>query len=240
MTTPMISLTNAATLPRLTVLALALAGGTANVLAQDVPANEIRAGAYFVSYKTKANDLSGPFTPDGINLRVANLTTAYFAYVRHLDAHWAVEVAGGVPPKAKTYGKGPATVGSVPFNDQEVATAKWFSPSVLVDYRFLDPSSAFHPYVGIGFNYTRFYELDSTPAGDAANGGPTHVHLSSSFGPAGTVGATYNFTREWSLLGAYSMARVNSNYRADTSGVIRTTSVRFNPRTFILAAAYSF
>ena len=235
MTTHTISLS-----PRLALLALALAGTAGAALAEDAPANELRVGAYFVHYSTKAHDLSGPYTPDGINLRVANLTTAYFAYVRHLDEHWALELAGGIPPTAKTYGKGPATVGSVPFDGQEVATAKWFSPSVLIDYRFLEPSSAFRPYVGIGFNYTRFYKLDSTPAGDAANGGPTRVHLSSSFGPAATAGASYNLTREWSVLTAYSLARVNSNYRSDTSGVIRTTSVKFNPRALVVAAAYSF
>lgn len=226
--------------PRLALLALPLALAAQSASAQADPANEIRAGAYFVSYQTKAHDLSGPFTPEGINLRVGNLTTAYFAYVRHLDDHWGLELAGGVPPTAKTYGKGPAKVGSVPFDGQEVATAKWFSPSVLIDYRFMDASSAFHPYVGIGFNYTRFYQLKSTPAGDAANGGPTRVKLTSSFGPAGTVGATYNLTREWSVVGAFSLARVNSNYTSDTSGVIRTTSVKFNPRAWIVAAAYSF
>jgi len=101
--------------------------------------NELRLGAYFVHYKTTAHDLSGPYTPAGINIRVGNVTTTYITYVRHLDDNWALELAGGIPPTAKTYGKGPATVGSVPFNNQEVATAKWFSPSLLLDYRFLTP-----------------------------------------------------------------------------------------------------
>ena len=209
--------------------------------AQDYgPANEIRIGAYFVHDNTKANDLSGPFTPAGINIRVGDSTTPYLAYLRNLDTHWTLELAGGVPPKVKTYGKGPATVGSVPFNGQEVATAKWFSPSVLIDYKFLEPSSALRPYVGIGFNYTRFYDLQSTPAGDAANGGPTKVRLSRSFGPAGTVGMSYQITREINIVASYSLARVNSNYRSDTSGDIRTTSIRFNPQAAIVAVGYSF
>ncbi len=221
-------------------VALLLAAGAAGALADDAPANELRVGAYFVHDATKAHDLSGPFTPDGINIRVGNVTTAYLTYVRHLDDNWGIELAGGIPPTVKTYGKGPATVGSVPFNGQEVATAKWFSPSVLVDYRFLTSASALRPFVGVGFNYTRFYRLDSTPAGDAANGGPTRVRLSSSFGPAGTVGASYQITREISVLASFSLARVNSNYRSDTAGVIRTTEIHFNPRAFVLAAAYSF
>ena len=109
---------------RLLSAAALLAGGVDSARADELLANEVRAGAYFVHNATKAHDLSGPFTPDGINIRVANTTTAYFAYIRHLDDNWGLELAGGVPPKMKTYDKDPATVGSIPFNKQEIATAR--------------------------------------------------------------------------------------------------------------------
>jgi outer membrane protein len=225
---------------RLATAAL-LAGGFACAHADDTaPANELRVGAYFVHYASTAHDLSGPFTPAGINLRVGDVTTPYLTYVRNLDTNWSLELAGGIPPTARTYGKGPASVGSVPFNGQEVATAKWFAPSLLLDYRFMDASSALRPFVGIGVNYTRFYDLDSTAAGNAANGGPTRISLSSSWGPAATVGASYYITKQISVLTSFSLARVNSNYRSDTSGVIRETSIKFNPRAFIVAAGYAF
>jgi outer membrane protein len=224
--------------------AAALLAGLAacgSALAQDAPpANELRAGAYFVSYRTKADDLSGPFTPAGINIRVGDVTTPYFAYLRHIDAHWSVELAGGIPPTTKTYGKGPATVGSVPFDGQEVATAKWFSPSLLLEYAFLDPSSPVRPYVGAGLNYTRFYRLRSTAAGDAANGGPTTVKLTSSVGPAVTAGAAWWVTKQVDIVASYSAARVNSHYTSDTSGVQRETHIHFNPRTWVVSVGYAF
>ena len=227
--------------PRLLAAAVLVAGCAGAARADDAtPTNEVRLGMYFIHDAVKAHDLSGPYTPAGINIRVGNATTPYFAYLYHVDANWAAEIAFGIPPTVKTYGKGPATVGSVPFNGEEVATAKWFSPSLLLDYKFLDPSFAVRPYVSLGVNFTRFYKLDSTTAGDAANGGPTRVHLSSSFGPAGAVGASWQVTREINVLASYSLARVNSNYRSDTAGVIRTTSIHFNPRAWIIAAGYSF
>jgi hypothetical protein len=58
--------------------ALALLAGAA-ARADEPLYNEVRAGAYFVHDATKARDLSGPFTPAGINIRVGNVTTAYFA-----------------------------------------------------------------------------------------------------------------------------------------------------------------
>ncbi len=42
------------------------------------------------------------------------------------------------------------------------------------------------------------------------------------------------------MLASYSLARVNSHYRSDTSGVIRETTIHFNPRAWIVAAGYSF
>jgi len=223
--------------------ALLLACGAAAAHAQDgTPANpnELRAGLYFVHHAVTADDLSGPFTPAGINLSVDNVTTLYLAYIRRFDPHWSVEFAGGVPPETKTKGKGPAVVGSVPFDGQEVATAKWLSPSVLVDYTFLDPSSAFRPYVGVGVNFTHFYELNSTPAGDAANGGPTHIRLTNSFGPAATVGLSYRITDQINVYGSFSVARVNSHYTSETSGVVRETHIHFNPRAAVISVGYAF
>ena len=56
---------------RLAPAALLLAGAFGDACAQDAtPANEVRVGAYFVHYQASATDLSGPFTPAGINIRV--------------------------------------------------------------------------------------------------------------------------------------------------------------------------
>jgi len=225
----------------LAVLALSL--GVTAARADDAatpPSNTVRVGMYFVHYEAAAPNLSGPFTPPGINLTVQNVNTPYFAYLRRINSKFDLELAAGIPPTTHTVGVGPQYLGSVPFNGQEVATAKWFSPSVLVEYKFLEDSSPFRPYVGVGVNYTHFYERNSTAAGDAANGGPTSTRLSNSIGPAATAGMAYNFTRNINAIASYSIARVDSNYASNTAGIIRTTQVHFNPRTLVLAVGYSF
>lgn len=221
----------------------ALAAGllSSAALADDaVPANTLRVGMYFVKYNASAPNLSGPFTPPGINLRVDHVNTPYFAYLRRLSPAWELELAAGVPPKTHTRGVGPAYLGSVPFNGQEVATAKWFSPTLLLEYKFLPEASAFRPYVGVGVNYTHFYERDSTAAGDAANGGSTRTNLSDSFGPAATAGISYKFTKHVNAIASYSIAQVNSHYESITAGITRTTTVHFNPATWVVAVGYSF
>ena len=205
-----------------------------------VDKNTVRLGYYFVHYSATAADLSGPFTPAGINLRVENVNTPYFAYLRRLAPHWELELAAGVPPKTKTYGVGPNYLGSVPFNGQEVATAKWFSPTVLLEYVFCDEHAAIRPYVGAGLNYTHFYDRQSTAAGNAANGGPTSTDLNDSVGPAATAGVSYHPLQHWEVMASFSIARVKSNYDSDTAGIERRTTVDFHPTTWVLGVGYSF
>ena len=222
------------------LLAAGAAAAVPALAADDVPKTELRVGLYHVHFDTHANDLSGPFTPPGINIHVDDVNTPYLAVVQRLDTHWHLELAGGIPPRTRTYGRGPAAVGSVPFDGQEVATAKWFSPTVLVDYKFLDDASPWRPFVGAGINFTRFYDRVSTPAGDAVNGGPTRVRLTSSWGPAATAGVSYQITPRWSAVASLSMARVTSHYTSDTSGVVRQTTIHFNPQALVVAMGYAF
>ncbi len=213
---------------------------TAAAAEDAVPANTLRVGMYFVKYNASAADLSGPFTPPHINLRVDHVNTPYFAYLRRLSSSLELELAAGVPPKTHTRGVGPATLGSVPFNGVEVATAKWFSPTLLLEYKFFDEHNALRPYIGIGMNYTHFYDRESTAAGNAANGGSTKTYLSDSFGPAGTLGVAYRINKNFNAIASYSIAQVNSNYDSITAGISRTTVVHFNPGTWVVAAGYSF
>ena len=134
----------------------ALLAGAAGAQAADHPF-EIRVGEYFVMYDVKANDLTGPFVPSGVNLDVKNVNTPYLAATYTPDAHWVLQISAGVPPKTETIGKGPAALGSVPYNGQVVSTAKWFAPTLIFNYLFGPESWAVRPYVGLGINYTHFY-----------------------------------------------------------------------------------
>ena len=202
--------------------------------------NTLRAGVYFISYNVKADDLSGPLTPSGLNVDLRDVNTVYLSYVRRLSSKFDFQLAAGIPPKTETVAKGPATVGSVPYSGQTIATAKWFSPTLLLIYRFAEESEPLQPYVGAGVNYTHFYDRKSTAAGDAAAGGPTSISLSNSYGPAATVGVVYKVDRTWSFDASFSMAKVKSDLEANTSGTVRKTTVDFNPRAWVLALGYSF
>jgi outer membrane protein len=206
----------------------------------EVYSNSLRAGSYSVFYHTHADDITGPFVPAGVNLKSQDLETLYVGYVRRLSPAFALELALGYPPLNKVEGKGPATVGSVPYNGQVVSTARWLSPALLLEYNFLSEDSKFRPYIGAGVNYTNFYDRRSTAQGNAGLGGPTKLSLTASVGPAATVGVAYTITPRWHVYSSYSIARVNTHVTADTEGVIRTTTIKFGPQTLVISGGYSF
>jgi len=215
----------------------ALADGAA---AGSPPANDVHLGLYSVFYHASADDLSGPYVPGGVNLDVKNLETLYMAYFRRLSTHFQTELAIGWPPNTQTVGKGPATLGSVPYNGQVISKARWLAPSLLLEYVFFDDSHALRPYVGAGVTYASFYDRQSTAAGNAASGGPTKLELTSSVGATGTLGVAYRWSRNWGAYVSYSFADVHSHLAADTAGVIRTTKISFNPQALVVAVGYAF
>jgi outer membrane protein len=217
--------------------ALGLLACSGSAMAQS---NTVRVGLYDVFYRVRADDISGPFVPPGLNLNVNDVQTVYLAYLRRLNPHFELELTAGIPPKTETVGKGPATVGSVPYNGQVIGTVKWFAPSVLVHYKFGDESAPLRPYVGVGMNYTRFYDRVSTPAGNAANGGPTTLSLTNSVGPVATFGLYYRVYDTWSVVASYTISSVSSTLTANTSGVERHTDIKFSPSVFVFALGYSF
>ena len=229
------------TIKAATAFATLCAVTAAPVHADDtVPANTVRIGLYEVMYHANSSDISGDFTPDGLSTGIKNVNTLYIGYVRKLSSHWVTELALATPPLTQTVGKGPATVGSVPFDGQVVAKSRWLAPTALLEYEFFDDSSAWRPYLGVGVNYTVFYDRRSTAAGDAANGGPTKISLTNSLGPAGTMGISWHPWRHVELNASYSAAIVTSNMTTDTAGVIRHAKVQFLPAPFVLSVGYSF
>ncbi|HEY4340901.1 MAG TPA: OmpW family outer membrane protein [Steroidobacteraceae bacterium] len=202
--------------------------------------NLVAIGLYQVSFHVHADDITGPFVPPGLNVRNPSVNTLYLAYMRRLTPHFDVELALGVPPLTRTVAKGPAQVGSVPYNGQTIATARWLAPSLLAKYYFFSPEAMLRPYLGVGVNYTRFYSRQITAAGEAVSGGPTSLSLPVSVGPVGTVGVSWRAFDRVVVNLSGSASWVNSRLTTNTAGVLRTSHVEFNPRAIVLAVGYKF
>lgn len=224
---------------KLTGLAL-MTLGAAGASAQAPLSNSVFAGAYFLKFHSTTQDLAGPYTVPGLNADLKDTTTLYLAYIRRLSPHFDLELAAGWPPNTKTVGVGPANVGSVPFNGQTLITAKWISPTLLLDYKFFDEETKFRPYLGVGINHTAFYDRQVTAEGQAITGGPTKLSLQSSTGIAATAGLSYQFAPRWYAHASYSISNIHTDAIANTAGIIRTTHIDFGPRALVVAVGYTF
>ena len=118
----------------------------------EVYSNSFRLACSSVFYHTSADNLAGPYVPEGVNFKAKDLETLYVGLVRRLNSDFDVELALGYPPLSKVEGRGPATVGSVPYNGEIVSTARWLSPTLFLEYKFLPESFKVRPFIGAGVN----------------------------------------------------------------------------------------
>lgn len=126
----------------------------------------------------------------GTSVTADNVDTLALTFTHFLTDNWAINFVGGIPPEVTLQGHGAVTVpgsvtgtpqslyssvcldgsgnqhsGSEPFAcgreaTQPLATAKQWSPAVVVQYYFNEPSSRFRPYVGLGVAYNFFTDIE--------------------------------------------------------------------------------
>lgn len=200
---------------------------------------------------------------DGVALQVQSKSTLIFTIERALDEHWSVEFVLGAPPKhdvtlkvdnpqidasrvSPSVAQNAATNGLkaklAAQNGQVISTVRQWAPTVFFNYKFLEPSSALRPFVGLGINVTRF-KARTTAAGDTlyADGAKPEISLSDSIGPAIQVGASYKLDQNWSINASVATAKVNNKLTIVTkSGLRQESAFRFNPTALTATVGYSF
>jgi outer membrane protein len=214
-------------------LAMLLAGAAAN--AQE---NSLRVGVAHIDVRSKSADFSsnGPafLTPPPAGVTVGDATTLLIAYTRKINDNFDLDVVLGVPPSHKVYGRGTLAPYGV------IAEVKQAGPTVFLNYKFGDARSRLRPFVGLGINYTRFFDRDSTAAGELVSGGPTRIRLTDSWGLAAQAGLIYKLDERWSISGSVATAKVKSDMTATTGSIERRTTIDFRPIVVNVALGYSF
>lgn len=210
------------TLLRPLAIAAVLALGSFAAHAQ---ANKVKIGVAHVDINNTTTGVKGIGVPPGADLEVKSATTLFLGYERMLTPDISVELAAGLPPTHDTYARG-----SIAFLGK-VSSVKQAGPTLFSNYHFGDEGQPLRPYVGLGINYTRFFDAKSEYGQD--------IELSDSWGLAGQVGVNYALTKEWSIAATFAMAKVKSDLVA-TGTTVHTTTIDFKPRVYILTAVYSF
>jgi len=205
--------------------------------------NTVKLGISLVQPRSSASDFTGPFTPSGVSIEVRDKSTAFISFSREMNEHWEVELALGVPPThdiALKIDNATLPASSQALSGQVGAKVRQVAPTLFANYKFLEKTSAFRPFIGVGVNYTHFDHTSSNTAGNALNGGAMSIALEDSVGLALQGGVAYRFNDLWSVSASVATAQVKSKITTNTLGIERSADIRFKPTVFTVAVGYSF
>lgn len=192
---------------------------------------------------------SGASVPAGVQLEVHPASTLLFSVTRTLNDCWDVELALGLPPKSDvTLRVSDATKASssptaryiATFDGKVVSTIESVSPTLFLNHKFLDASSALRPFVGVGVNYTHFKAKATDIGTSFYQDGPVHVDVTDSIGFAFQLGASYKIDKAWSLNAAWQTAAVKNSTTITTAHSEQNTVYRFHPSVFALTVGYQY
>ncbi len=149
-----------------------------------------------------------------------------------LNEHWGIEIIAATS-KHDLSAKG----GSL--NGANIGSVKVLPPTVTVNYHFT-LKDRYHPYVGVGFNYTSFYNYDLS--GDLANLGVTHISFDSSTGIAGQLGIDIDLKDNWLINFDIKYIDISTDATIITANgdVLDRVSVDINPWVIGFGVGYRF
>ncbi|WP_152562822.1 MULTISPECIES: outer membrane protein OmpW [unclassified Serratia (in: enterobacteria)] len=142
-----------------------------------------------------------------------------------------VELLAATPFKHKVSLQGSAVSG-------DIASVKHLPPTLMAQYYFGDKQDKLRPYLGLGLNYTMFFDEKFNDYGKSA--GLSNLDLKNSWGVAGAAGLDYNLDNNWMLNMSVWWMNIETDVRFDAGDQHQSINTRLNPVVFMFGAGYRF
>lgn len=209
------------------------AAAIAALLATPVDAFEtgdilLRAGLTNVSPDDSSSNVVVGGTDLGIGVSVDSNTQLGVNAVYFLTPQWVLEVLAATP---FSHDIDLATVGAL-------GSTKHLPPTVSANYYLTAADSAFQAYVGLGLNYTIFFDEEFTSANQDA--GFSDLSLDDSFGLSAQVGVDYQLSNTWYLNASARYINIETDASFDLGGATGEVSVDINPWVYSATLGYKF
>jgi outer membrane protein len=148
--------------------------------------------------------------------------------------HFGVEILAATPFTHELKAKGlPGGLSG------KLGKATHLPPTVSAQYFFLNTKSKFQPYVGLGLNYTFFF--DEKLSGGAKDKGFRGLDLSDSWGWAAQVGADVALTDNLFLNAAVWRIEINTTAKTRVAGIGKAkVDVDVDPWVYFVGVGYKF
>lgn len=162
--------------------------------------------------------------PSSTNHEIVKVDTAWsatFNFTYMMTDNWAVEVLAAWPFEHDIN----------LIDGPRVASTRQLPPTVSLQYHFL-PDSKFQPYVGVGFNYTLFFDEKTTGALEGID-----LDLDSSMGLEGEVGLDILLNDKWFLNFDVRYVDIDSDAKLNGEGI---GTVRIDPWVYGANVGFRF
>ena len=184
----------------------------------------------------------------GTSLSVDDNTQLGLNFVYFFDSNWAIELLAATPFSHDVILNDPnsATLNTygADLNGANLANVKHLPPTLSALYYF-DTGTEFKPYVGVGINYTIFFDEKFTSTPDSV--GFNDLDLDGSFGYALQVGADYELDKNWSINASVRYIDISSDASFDLadptdSGLSGKGSAKvdIDPMVYSIMIGYKF
>ncbi|MBQ0799879.1 MAG: outer membrane beta-barrel protein [Porticoccaceae bacterium] len=148
-----------------------------------------------------------------------------------LDAHWGIGVLAATPFEHDLSARGLGV---------DAGSVKQLPPTITLQYFPMHADCKFQPYVGLGVNYTKFFDedIDSELEGVLGAG---DLELDDSFGLAAQAGVDYAINDHWLLNASvwYLDIDTTADFNFD-SGVRVKADVEVDPWVYMVGLGYKF
>jgi len=222
------SIINGLILSALTLSPLALANQAGDFV--------VRGGATMVNPDSDKSNIMLGGADSTMTLTVDDNTQLGLNFVYFYDSNWAIELLAATPfthdvtiqDKNSVLGVDGANLGEV----------SQLPPTLSALYYF-DTNSAFKPYVGLGINYTVFFDEDFAPAPKSL--GLSNLELDGSFGLSAQVGVDYKLDDTWTLNASMRYIDIDAEATFDVAGnSIGKADINVDPMVYSLMLGYKF
>lgn len=121
----------------------------------------------------------------------------------------------------------------------KIATVRTLPPVVTLQHHF-QPNATIRPYVGIGVNYTTFYDETASGNLESALGGSTSIKLDDSWGLSAQIGTDIALNEAWFINLDAKYLQLGTTAELNTGGLVRRVDVDIDPWFFSVGFGTNF
>ena len=191
----------------------------------------LRAG--FGTVQPESNNLRFTDGTDTVQIDVQNASNMTLGATYLVNANWAIDLLASLPFDHDIR----ATING---DSARIGTVSQLPPTLSVQYRF-NTNANFSPYLGLGVNWTTFFDEKLVSA--MADQGIDKLTLKDSFGAAAQIGADWSINDNWLVNLDVRYADIKTKAAVDGpafDGATNIGTLKINPFVYALNLGYRF